>query len=545
MTSSMPLWSQRFGQGARLRARSVVVGLAAVGMFLLCVGGSFWLASYQGREQAKQRGAELAEGVMGMVEAIDAQVEASIAANLSAHPDQVCDASALARMQATQARYGYIGAIGRVGDDGHQLLCSTLGPAAGGLRLGGPELTDGTRRLYQRVVLPGNPGIEYFVVLDRGVAVFVHRGVANMVLSTLRDVSLGAFQRPHGTLIFSRGVFDFPAIQALEHSGEVATFDGRLLVALSRSAIKGYATFVVIPAARVNRDIRAASVLLIPLGVLLGLALSTLLYGFLRERTSTAAALKRALNSSRVFMEYQPIVDLATGRCTGAEALVRWERGGRRISPDRFIAAAEHAGIMPLVTSRVIALVARDMADFLRQYPDFHVSINLSARDLYSRHALDLLTGMLRTTGLPAASFWVEITESQLVEEEVIQTVEQIRDMGIRVAVDDFGTGYSNLGVLERLEVDLLKIDKRFVQSVSAGTGRGSEVAVAIVGVARTLSLEMVAEGVETQAQADFLLRSGVQFGQGWLFGRPGSVAQLRQLVAVQARDAAQRSELS
>jgi sensor c-di-GMP phosphodiesterase-like protein len=500
-------------------------------LFVVCMAGSFQLAYVRGVSVAEGRAVELANGVMETVEAIEAQVNAAVEESLPRDPQAPCSDAEIARMQTAQARHSYLGAVGRVDAQGTRLLCSTFGAAANGLRLEPPMPSQqGRRVLHPRMVLPILGGVEYLVAVDRGVAVFVHGEVAAMVLSSLRDASLGAYWEPAGPLLFSRGTYDLAVIQALERSGHSAAFDGRTLYGVSRSVSTDSIAFVTFPAARVARAIDEARVALVPLGTLFGLAVSILLGLFLRERSSMAAALKRAMDTDRVYMEYQPIMDLRTGDCTGAEALVRWTHNGHAVSPERFIAAAERGNIMPLLTSRIVALVARDMADLLRRNPRLHVSINLSAQDLHSGHTEQLLAGLLSVTGLPAASFWVEITETELLQERVAQTVEKVRAMGIRVAVDDFGTGYSNLGVLDRLTVDLLKIDKRFVHSVS-DTGQASEVAMAIIGLARKLSLDMVAEGVETQPQADFLMRQGVQFGQGWLFGRPGSAQRLSAML--------------
>jgi sensor c-di-GMP phosphodiesterase-like protein len=237
-----------------------------------------------------------------------------------------------------------------------------------------------------------------------------------------------------------------------------------------------------------------------------------------------SSALKRALPTKNVCMNYQPIVNMRTRECVGAEALLRWNNDGVQVAPDHFIVAAEKAGIMGMVTQRVASLVAWDMANYIRTHPDFHVSINLSAADLKTDATFKLLSGFLRMTGMPGSSLWVEVTETGFVDPETgALAVEKIKEMGIRVAVDDFGTGYSSLAMLGSLKVDILKIDRRFTQTIITGGAaeEGSEIVCAIINLAKSLGLEMVAEGVETEEQAEFLLANGVHYGQGWLFGRP------------------------
>lgn len=520
---------------SRLRhAAPASIFVACVVLFLACVWSAAWLASRQGIQHAERRAAELAAGVLGGVETIGGQIDAALARGSRgiATNSTRCDGDDVARMQAVHARHSYIGAIARVNPAGDRILCSTFGPEADGLLLGPADdvIRRGSRRVHRRVTVPGIDGAEYVVVSNATLAVFVHRSVAATILATLQDASLGAYVRDGGPVLFSRGSYDLEALRALEHQGQSAAFDGHRLRALGAAPNSEYVAFIDLPAARVQASIDDARASLLPLGAMLGLSLSLLLFLAYRNLSSVAASLARALHTERVYMEYQPIVDLRTGRCIGAEALVRWRHGGGLVPPQRFIVAAERAGIMPLVTRRIVQLVALDMAEFLRKHPALHVSINFSAMDLRSTEALELLTGLLRVTGLPAASFWIEITETSF-EENVSQTIDRIRALGFRVAIDDFGTGYANLGTLASIEVDLLKIDRRFVQAATQA-GQASEVATAIIGLAQSLDLEMVAEGVETQAQADFLRDSGVQFAQGWLFGRPVSVEALHAFLA-------------
>jgi sensor c-di-GMP phosphodiesterase-like protein len=508
------------------------VWAASTVLFSMCVAGAFGLAYVRGVEVAEARAVELANGVRETVEAIEGQINAVVQESTRSEHSAPCSDAQMARMRAAQVRHSYVAAIGQLDAQGTRLQCSTFGSAAEGLWIEPAMQGLGQHRaLHPHMVVPLVGAVAYLVAVERGVAVFVHSEVAAMVLSSLRDAALGAYREPDGLVMFSRGSYDLGIIRTLERSGRSAAFDGRTLFGISRSDMTGSIAFVTFPAARVERTIREARVMLVPLGTLLGVAVSILWGLFLRERSSMVAALRRAIDTDSVYMAYQPIMDLRTGTCTGAEALVRWTRNGHLVPPDQFVVTAERGAIMPLLTSRVVALVARDMAELLRKHPAFHVSINLSAQDLHAGNSEQLLADLLSVTGLPATSFWVEITESELLEAKVAQTVEKIRAMGIRVAVDDFGTGYSSLGVLDRLKVDLLKIDKRFVQSVSE-TGQASEVALAIIGLARKLNLEMVAEGVETQQQADFLVRHGVQFGQGWLYGRPGPAQRLSTMLA-------------
>lgn len=502
--------------------------LACAAVLAASVALSLKVAEAHGARLAQARASELADAVVRMVDAITAQVNVALsavaAATLESHP---CSPASVATMQDVQARYSYVSAVARLAP-GNRIACSTLGPAAEGLQFGPADhVSSAGLEVRREVALPRMKGTRFLVLARDDIAVFLQSEVSRSILFTISDAALGAYSRHGGPVILSRGSFDRRWFNDLQASGRTAAFDGRRVVAMSSSPSSDYIGFVVFPAERVEAQVRQARKVLLPLGAGSGLVLSVTLFVLMRHLRSMPAALKRALQSGRVFMEYQPIVDLRTRRVIGVEALARWRHHGQAVPPDRFIVAAEQAGIMSQVTRRIVDLVAWDMADYLRMHPDFHVSINLSASDLRAERALELLAGLLRVTGLPASSFWVEATETGFVEGGVgAEVIDRIRAMGIRVAVDDFGTGYSSLALLDSLDVDLLKIDKRFVASISR-SGSASEVVTAIIGLSRALGLEMVAEGVENEDQAAFLLANGVQYAQGWLFGRPGPVSAL------------------
>jgi sensor c-di-GMP phosphodiesterase-like protein len=183
------------------------------------------------------------------------------------------------------------------------------------------------------------------------------------------------------------------------------------------------------------------------------------------------------------------------------------------------------------ITQWVVHRVTNDAREIFSFNSRFRISINLSAADFHSDITLNLFRDLLRDTGAQAGSVVVEVTERGLSERQRASAVMQaLRASGVRIAIDDFGTGYSSLSYLESFELDYLKIDKSFVDTVGTEAAT-SQVVTHVIEMAKTLKLEMIAEGVETQAQADFLRGRGVQYAQGFLFSKPLPLPELLRLI--------------
>ncbi|KEH09192.1 hypothetical protein GY14_14930 [Delftia tsuruhatensis] len=224
------------------------------------------------------------------------------------------------------------------------------------------------------------------------------------------------------------------------------------------------------------------------------------------------------------------MVDLATGRMVGAEALVRWESPTRgRVPPGVFIPVAEESDLILSVGEWVLRTAAHDIALHLAHLPaDFELHVNMSARELIQSDFACTLEQALATSGLPARVLTLELTESMLLDDSdaTLQRIAAIRALGVKIAIDDFGTGYSSLAYLSRLRFDCIKIDQSFVGQLPASES-DKAIVTAVLRIAQGFGVKVVAEGVEEQAQAQLLHELGCEHAQGYLFERPVPLAQM------------------
>ena len=267
--------------------------------------------------------------------------------------------------------------------------------------------------------------------------------------------------------------------------------------------------------------VERARSLLLPVATLVSAALAAAAFWAMRKKTSPRNVVAAAIRRRAFTVHYQPVIELATNACVGAEALVRWQRrDGSFVSPDWFIPIAEEAGLVCDITDQVIDRVVADLGEAMCGNRRLHVGINVSAADITSGRVLAKIQPALAGTGISNDQIWLELTERGFVDiERARATIVEAHRRGHRVAIDDFGTGYSSLQYLQSLPLDALKIDKSFIDSIGRITATSS-VTAHIIDMARTLGLTCVAEGVETQQQLDYLKKQGVPYGQGWLFSK-------------------------
>ncbi|HEX2826785.1 MAG TPA: bifunctional diguanylate cyclase/phosphodiesterase [Burkholderiales bacterium] len=267
------------------------------------------------------------------------------------------------------------------------------------------------------------------------------------------------------------------------------------------------------------------------------------------ELTSRAALerdLRQAVHHRQLTVAYQPLVELATGRIVGAEALLRWEHPQRgAVGPGEFIGIAEQTALIEPMGDYVRETACRQFQRWSASgVAPLRISLNVSSREILRDDFVPRIELLLGETGMRPFCLELEITESLLVDSssQAIATLQRLHDKGVRIAIDDFGTGYSSLAYLRRMPFDVLKIDRAFVSDIGKDAGSDS-ILSAIVAIAKSLGKEIVAEGVETEEQREVLLRHGVDIGQGYLWSPATTPEQYSSLMRACPPDTAMRAD--
>jgi EAL domain-containing protein (putative c-di-GMP-specific phosphodiesterase class I) len=253
------------------------------------------------------------------------------------------------------------------------------------------------------------------------------------------------------------------------------------------------------------------------------------------QRLTMENHLRRALDRDELLLHYQPKIDASSGRIVGAEALLRWKHPELGlVSPAQFIPLAEETGLIKPIGEWVLATACRQN----RQWQDaghaaLPISVNMSAANFRAGNLPELVDRALAASRLAPGLLELEMTESLLMHnvEETTELLHRLKAAGVRLSIDDFGTGYSSLSYLKRFPLDVLKIDRSFVTDVATNPG-DKAITSAIVALARSLDLGVVAEGVETLVQADLLQSLGCHVMQGFYYSRPVAPAEFETLLA-------------
>ena len=252
-------------------------------------------------------------------------------------------------------------------------------------------------------------------------------------------------------------------------------------------------------------------------------------------RRKLEVELREALEADAFIPVYQPKIDLRTGRIHGVEALARWKLGsGRLASPNVFIGLAEDLGLIDEIGEQILRKATKDAADWMNQGQAVNLAVNVSPIQFNDENLTQTILSAIADSGLPPRLLELEITESVAVTqpEKVRAILAPLRKLGVKLAVDDFGTGHSNLAILTQFQFDTFKIDRQFV-SGTPHDPQANAIVEMMLGMAKTLNMEIVGEGVETAQQAQYLAKRGCHIGQGYYFSKPVPVEELAAMLGL------------
>jgi diguanylate cyclase (GGDEF)-like protein len=251
------------------------------------------------------------------------------------------------------------------------------------------------------------------------------------------------------------------------------------------------------------------------------------------ERMDNEILLRQALENNEFILYYQPKVDIKTKNIYGMEALIRWKKDDQIISPESFIPVAEETGLIGAIGEWVMRQACSDCKAWHDQgLSNLSVSVNLSAKQFIRQNLGELVHSILQETGLSPYALELELTESMIMEDPEIasQMISKLKEIGVKISIDDFGTGFSSLSYLKQFPIDILKIDKSFVTNLEWDEANAA-ISTAVISLAHSLNLKVVAEGIETENQLLFFKERECDFGQGYLISQPIEMENAIKLV--------------
>jgi sensor c-di-GMP phosphodiesterase-like protein len=503
----------------------LVLMLAALAT-LLPVAASVLLARQQARAEQEQRALFYARDVLRRSEDTGRQIADAFRLLATTSDRPPCSQARRQVLQRIDAVSSYIQFVGRL--DRGRIVCASYGEFEVPLELGKPDLISANGFAIWLDIQFRFAADKRFIGIgnDKFVAV-IHKSLPVDTTVAEQNVSLAIISLAGQRTMSTRGRFLpgwMPKPDELAPGAQRTRLIGRNVVSQVRSHDFDLAAVAALNEEDYGRELALFAKILVPIGLLMGMLLAYAVTRVAKGQMSLPAVIRSGLRNREFFVVFQPVVRLQDRTWVGAEALIRWKRpDGQVIGPDLFIPAAEETGLIHAITAEVLRLVEPTLAALARRDDDVFLSINLSRQDLHEAGMEAMLHDLIARSGARPAQLHLEITERGLTDtDDARLLIDRVRAQGLCVAVDDFGTGYSSLSELGRLNLDTIKIDKAFVDPIDGATVT-SQVASHIVEMAHALSLGMIAEGIEREAQAQILESWRVQFGQGYLFARPMS----------------------
>ncbi len=507
-------------------AIALFVGIVAI---FAPIAAALYLAQQQSLENQKASLAGIADNILQRSNETAKQIFLAFKRLEAVNAADPCSVSNIRLMEQIALSSDELRGIGYV--TGNRLICSSLGVGVPVMSVGLPTYKSSRSNFIRfSVELPFDPGKKFLLVshATSGYTAIIDPDQLLQVSRKGRFTSVGVLGLSSDKPSALNGSFDPDWLEKLGTQSSTQFSEGKNLVAVSRSPRYDFVAFAAVPLDATNAGFWRVAAILMPIGVATGLVLAVAVLYLARLQLALPALIKTALRKNEFFVLYQPVVDLRSGAWVGAEALIRWRRrDGEMVRPDLFIPVAEESGLITKITERVVSLIGQDAAGIFERFPDFHLAINVAAADLQSRAIVSQLAKLGENTLAKQHNLIVEVTERGMLKIGIAHDVlREFRSAGIQVAIDDFGTGYSSLSYLQRSPIDILKIDKSFVDSIGTDAAT-SQVVFHIIEMAKSLKLRTIAEGVETETQATVLRERGVEFAQGLLFSEALPLTEL------------------
>ena len=504
--------------------------LAAALSATLLMAGSLFVAMHQVEQNESEEMNAQGERFLARMEQMFGQLRESLD-DLEAQPLRVCDTDMIATLQQVSFNYRFVYEAAYIDSDSSR-LCSNR-PRQEGLSLLRPPDIRGPTYSYWLNTTTEPDENRAALMLGRGnFRVATSRGH----LTDMVDLSPGSSL----LVVLDHGSRGIPVLGAAQVWPPTDSWSPKSRDALQVTQTRliyrmptnnpEYQLVLITP--RTGIHVPAVWWWLLPASLVLGIIVGFLVFLLVRQRQSLDAELHGAIRRGELQVLYQPIFDLDSRNCVGAEALLRWRRpDGTLTSPDLFIPMAENTGQIRQMTDFVLQRLLEQLGQLLRANPQLYISVNLAACDVMVPRIGQVMARLLTLHRVSAKQIAFEVTERGLIDVVVArENLQALRDVGHQVLIDDFGTGYCSLAYLQTLPVDCLKIDKAFIDALGHDAA-SSGVAPHIIHMAQALQLKVIAEGIEHEAQAAFLSSEGVKFGQGWLFAHALSSVQFIELI--------------
>ena len=418
--------------------------------------------------------------------------------------------------------------------NGQRFICSTSVHQQTGWRMLAANYTKKPDvAIYYYRDTPFYPGFAMNYMQKGPYVVVVNPFSYSSVIASDRDLAYGVFDTKTN-LFFSVSNNVEPAeLHALIREGDTFFNQNGRVYTIARSAIRPIAVIMSTSRASYYHNFCDQASLTLPLGIICSILLVLVWSRTRRQYHSPRNMLQRALSCRQLRLHYQPIIDIKNNRCVGAEALLRWPGcDGPVMNPAEFIPLAENEGMIAQVTDYVVDELFYEMGEFLASHPQLYIAINLSASDFHSARLISQISEKAHSYAVCIGQIKIEVTERGFIDvPKTTPVIQAFREAGYEIAIDDFGTGYSNLHNLHALNVDILKIDKTFVDTLTTNN-TSHLIAEHIIEMARGLRLKTIAEGVETPEQVSWLYKRGVQYCQGWLFAKAMPAREFMQWLA-------------